>query len=117
VADILVIEDEATMRDLLEKFMVLMGYRVHFAQDGREGLNMLKNENSYKAVLTDIGMPDVDGHDVIRHIRSSEKSHIPVVAITGLNESQLENNQFDLVLQKPFSLEQLKSALESMIPL
>jgi CheY-like chemotaxis protein len=60
-------------------------------------------------------MPEINGNDVARHIKNSEKYHTPILAITGLRDSTLQSDLFDLVIQKPFNLMILKSALESLI--
>lgn len=112
---ILVIDDEKSIRILLKDFLTKIGYRVHVAKNGWEGIRLLNGNNKYDAVLTDIGMPEINGNDVAHHIRSSEKSHTPIVAITGLRNSLLQSALFDLVIQKPFNLIMLKSSLESLI--
>ena len=112
---ILVIDDEKSIRILLKDFLTKIGYRVHVAKNGWEGIRLFNGNNKYDAVLTDIGMPEINGNDVARHVRSSEKSHTPIIAITGLRNSLLQIALFDLVIQKPFNLIMLKSSLESLI--
>jgi CheY-like chemotaxis protein len=113
---ILIIDDEDSIRQLLKECLTKWGYHVQLAKDGWEGIRRINDERKYDAILTDIGMPELDGNDVAIHIRSSEKSHTPIIAITGLRNSSLQSALFDLVIQKPFNLIMLKSSLESLIP-
>ena len=82
---------------LLENFLTRLGYQVHVAKDGKEGISLLRCDHKYEVVLTDISMPNIDGYDVARHIRASGMPQIPIVAITGLSESTVQKNLFDLV--------------------
>lgn len=113
---ILIIDDEQSIRNLLKDFLTKLGYHVHIAKDGWEGIHLLNSDRKYDAVLTDIGMPEINGYDVAHHIRNSEKPHTPVLAITGLGDSPFQNNLFDLVIKKPFNLKKLQNALQSIIP-
>jgi CheY-like chemotaxis protein len=110
---ILIIDDEGSMRQLLKECLTKWGYHVQLAKDGWEGIRMINDECKYDAILTDIGMPDIDGKDVANHIKKSERPHTPIMAITGLNYKNGEN-LFNYILRKPFRLEQLKVALESL---
>ena len=111
---ILVIEDEELIREILENFLAKLGYRVHVAKDGREGIRLLNGDCKYDAVLTDIGMPGITGNDIVRHIRNSESPHTPVLAITGLRTLDSQSNLFDMVIQKPFNLKKIQIALQSL---
>ena len=111
---ILVIDDEESIRELLENFLTKLGYRVHVAKDGREGIRLLNRDCKYGAVITDIGMPEINGNDIVRHIRNSETPHTPVLAITGLGALDSQSNLFDMVIQKPFNLKKIQIALQSL---
>ena len=112
---ILLIDDEPSIRDLLKDFLTQLGYLVHTAKDGWEGIRLLNGECKFDAVLTDIGRPEIDGNDIARHVKKSEKHPIPVMAITGLSDSQHQSDLFDCVIRKPFNLNQLKIVLQSLI--
>lgn len=112
---ILLIDDEESIRELLKDFLSILGYRVHVANDGREGIRLLNGYLKYDAVLTDIGMPGIDGNEVARHVRGSENPHMPVLAITGLHESHLQTDLFDMIIQKPFNLKKIQTALRALI--
>jgi CheY-like chemotaxis protein len=65
-------------------------------------------------VLTDIGMPEVSGYDIVRHIKKSNGPHIPVLAITGLRDNSFQSRLFDAVIEKPFNLKKLERILQSL---
>jgi CheY-like chemotaxis protein len=112
---ILLIDDEVSIRELLIDFLTQIGYHVHSAKDGREGLRLLESDRDFDAILTDIEMPEVNGIDVVRHIKASEKHQLPVLAITGMCDSHCQRNLFDFVIEKPFDLKKLQTALHTLI--
>jgi excisionase family DNA binding protein len=82
-ARVLVVDDEATIRDLLSKTLALAEYDVDLAPDGRTALERLRII-PYDLLITDLKMPGVDGLAVIREARRL-KADIPVIIITGFS--------------------------------
>jgi excisionase family DNA binding protein len=80
---VLVVDDEATIRDLLSKTLALAEYDVDLAPDGRTALERLR-VIPYDLLITDLKMPGVDGLAVIREARRL-KADIPVIIITGFS--------------------------------
>jgi excisionase family DNA binding protein len=80
---VLVVDDEATIRDLLSKTLALAEYDVDLAPDGRTALERLRMI-PYDLLITDLKMPGVDGLAVIRVARRL-KADIPVIIITGFS--------------------------------
>lgn len=80
---VLVVDDEASIRDLLSKTLALAEYDVHLAPDGRTALERLRMV-PYDLLITDLKMPGVDGLAVIREARRM-KPDIPVIIITGFS--------------------------------
>src|SRR5690242_4137865 len=78
---VLVVDDEASIRDLLSKTLALAEYDVDLAPDGRAALDRLR-VMPYDLLITDLKMPGVDGLSVIREARRL-KTDLPVVIITG----------------------------------
>src|SRR5690242_5026743 len=78
---VLVVDDEASIRDLLSKTLALAEYDVDLAPDGRTALDRLRIM-PYDLLITDLKMPGVDGLSVIREARRL-KTDLPVVIITG----------------------------------
>jgi excisionase family DNA binding protein len=103
-ARILVVDDEATIRDLLSKTLALAEYDVDLAPDGRTALERLRLV-PYDLLITDLKMPGVDGLAVIREARRL-KADIPVIIITGFSTEASAIEAINLgvsgYLTKPF---------------
>jgi putative two-component system response regulator len=83
---VLVADDTATIRSLFEKLLAADGYQVISVANGLEALDAI---NLYRpdVILTDVGMPGVDGIEICRRLKSDPATHFtPVVLITGLSE-------------------------------
>lgn len=109
---LLIIDDDDILRGLLQKFFTKIGYQVSVAKNGKEGISLFKSSYDFDAVITDIDMPGMDGFAVSHLIRNSKKPHIPIMAITGRGLFSFQNNKFDIVLSKPFSLDNLESKVK-----
>jgi signal transduction histidine kinase len=86
-AKILVIEDEAEVRESYKDMFALFGYEVEAVSNGREGLSLI-NKKDYDVVVTDLNMPEMDGLEVLRYIKK-RKPFVEVIVITGF--ATLEN--------------------------
>ncbi|BAS16339.1 transcriptional regulatory protein YycF [Arthrobacter sp. Hiyo8] len=75
-----VIEDDTDMRNLIGGILLEWGFEVHTASRGREGVDMVRN-TSPDVVTVDVGLPDIDGLEVLRQIRQFSNAHI--VMLTG----------------------------------
>ncbi len=111
--NILVIDDEDTVLDSLRNTLEYLGYSVTVAHDGEEGLEFFNNGYNFSLVITDISMPRMNGNAVAKYIRSSDKSDMPIVAITGSGEDDIDKELFNFVLSKPFDLEVLVDVVRS----
>ena len=80
---ILVVDDEASIRDLLSKTLALADYDVDVATDGRSAVERLRML-AYDLLITDLKMPGMDGLGVIREARRL-KADLPVIIITGFS--------------------------------
>ena len=108
---ILVIDDEKGIQQLIRQALTRFGHQVETAADGREGIQKFDDGN-FDIVITDICMPGIDGNGVVAHIRKSNKQSIPVIAISG-TPWELEAENFDMVLPKPFPLKNLVESIHS----
>jgi excisionase family DNA binding protein len=101
---VLVVDDEATIRDLLSKTLALAEYDVDLAPDGRAALDRLRMI-PYDLLITDLKMPGVDGLTVIREARRL-KADLPVIIITGFSNEASAIEAVNLgvsgYLTKPF---------------
>jgi excisionase family DNA binding protein len=101
---VLVVDDEASIRDLLAKTLALAEYDVDLAPDGRAALERLRII-PYDLLITDLKMPGVDGLTVIREARRL-KPDLPVIIITGFSTEASAIEAINLgvsgYLTKPF---------------
>ena len=116
-ARILVIEDERGVRKLLSDILIGGGHEVETAPNGREGMKIFK-KGKFDLVFTDLGMPGMTGLQVAGTIKKID-GKTPVVLITGwelqLKDSELKKSGINLVVNKPFKMEQvLRLVQESM---
>ena len=83
---ILCIDDEPQVRLLLRECLTDLGHRVTTASSGKQGVDMfctaLQTGHAYESVITDLGMPGIDGHQVARSIKAASPD-TPVVMLTG----------------------------------
>jgi excisionase family DNA binding protein len=109
---ILVVDDEASIRDLLSKTLALADYDVDLAPDGRTALDRLRIA-PYDLLITDLKMPGVDGLTVIREGRRL-RPDIPVVIITGYSSEASAIEAVNLgvsgYLTKPFRVPRVLAA-------
>ena len=110
---LLVIDDEASTRDLLKMSLESDGYTVFVAEDGPKGLEIFARENP-PVVLTDIKMPGMDGIEVLRRVKE-QSPDTEVIVITGHGEMNLAVQALHLeasdFINKPISDEGLAVAL------
>jgi two-component system response regulator PilR (NtrC family) len=114
---ILVIDDEADIRELIELTLARMGLDADCVGSVGEALAMLK-EKRYQLCLTDMRLPDGDGLDIVRHINESALD-TPVAVITAYSSAEnavaaLKIGAFDYI-SKPVSLEQLRTLVKSAL--
>jgi len=115
MSTILVIDDEKGILQLMHQALTKYGHDVETADDGQEGIRKF-DDGCFDIVITDIRMPVIDGNAVVAHIRNSKKQSIPVIAISG-TPWLLEDDNFDMVLPKPFPLKQLIESIRSLATL
>jgi PAS domain S-box-containing protein len=116
---ILVIDDEDKVRELLCDILVGSGHEVEIARNGREGIELFKKKE-FDLVFTDLGMPEMSGWKVAKEIKMINKN-TPVALITGWNvqfqQSEMEENGVDLIVNKPFQLDQVLRLVQEGIEL
>jgi signal transduction histidine kinase len=113
-AHVLVVEDDVDTRDMLRLTLELAGHRVAVAGTGREAIERAAELNP-EVMLIDIGLPDVDGHEVARRVRARAGQAIFLVALTGYGRAEdvlrAEQAGFDAHVLKPATVDALASVL------
>ncbi len=115
---ILVADDEAVILELMTDVLVDEGYTVETAQNGHEAMAMLKENDEFVVLLTDIMMPEMDGIELIRAARQLYPSLIPIVmtgfATLDTARAAVKEGAYDYIL-KPFSLTEIKLAVSNAL--
>lgn len=104
---ILVVDDEITNRDILQRMLVRQGYSVSLASGGRQAQELIRL-NAYDLVLLDIMMPEMDGIAVLKAARQQfSMTELPIIMATALDETDQVANALSLgandYLTKPFN--------------
>ena len=116
---ILAVDDEVHILELLKYNLETNGYTVITVETGEAALDLLSNEK-IDAVLLDVMLPQIDGLEVLRRIRNTEKiKKIPVILLTA------KSDEFDKVLgletgaddyiAKPFQIGELSARVEALL--
>ncbi len=113
---ILVVDDEASIRRILETRLKMAGYNVVTAEDGEEAVELF-NKTNPDIVILDVMMPKMDGYGVTREIR--RVSDIPIIILTALGDvseriTGLELGADDYVI-KPFSPKELEARVKAVL--
>jgi DNA-binding NtrC family response regulator len=115
---ILCIDDDAQVRQLLNDCLTHFNHRVMVASGGKHGMELfrtalLKNQ-PYEVVITDLGMPEIDGHHVARTIKA-ESPNTPVIMMTGWGTIMSDEGdtalEVDAVVGKPPDMQELNDLL------
>ena len=113
--NILVVEDDQSIREGIAAFLSEFGYTMVEAKDGQEAL--LKFNKELHLVILDIQIPFVNGLTVLKEIRKQSK--LPVLILTAFSDEEYKIEAFtslaDGYMEKPFSLPLLKARIDSLI--
>lgn len=97
---ILLIEDDAYVRDLYKTVLEKEGYKIDIAEDGEEALEMVSPEtgNTYDLILLDIMLPKLTGIEVLKELKAegSNTKSIPVYLLTNLGEEGVINEAYKI---------------------
>ena len=114
---ILVIEDNAELSEQIRSSLEYALYVVDVAFDGEQGLFLGETEH-YDAVILDLGLPKLDGLNVLQHWRASD-NHVPVLILTSRHTWHEKvaglRAGADDYLAKPFEFEEILARLEALI--
>jgi PAS domain S-box-containing protein len=109
---VLVVEDEPTVRTMAVRTLEEAGFRVYQANDGREALDLIEGPAAQvDLVVTDLGMPEMDGHELARRLRASRPA-LPVLYMSGYGDDAGSVTPF---LQKPFAPDDLVDRVATVL--
>lgn len=118
---VLVVDDEAAVRDVIHRVLVRLGYEVESVGDGQTALARLQAHlGRYALVLTDLTMPPPAGDAIVTHIRQLQAG-LPIIVMTGYTTHDVATKlglELHLtVLAKPFTSTELQSAIQAALGL
>lgn len=113
---ILVVDDEATIREVVRRYLELEGFQVYEAADGFEALDAIKAHQPDLLVL-DLMLPGIDGLSLTQHLRQDRE--IPIIMLTAKGEASDRIRGLDLgaddYITKPFSPQELVSRVRAVL--
>ena len=120
--NILYVEDNEDNMKLVQRALEARGYRLLQAMRGLDGVAIAETEQ-VDLILLDINLPDIDGHEVARRLRSSPKhelSRVPIIAVTanalkGDAQKALDAG-CDVYMSKPINIRELWARVEAFVP-
>ena len=114
-ATVLVVEDDASTREMYRQALAASGHRTITVADGLGALRHLEGDRPDVVVL-DLMLPTLGGHDVYQELRANpDTREIPVVIVTGSDARNLDPNDFRFFLRKPVSPETLTRIVEDAL--
>jgi DNA-binding response OmpR family regulator len=118
---ILIIDDEAVVREAVEDILESVDIHVFSAGDGYEGVTVFTaNKDSINGVLLDMKMPGLSGPDTLRELRQIDP-HIPVILSSGYSEDETKRAIADqgpaIFLPKPYNFDELIAKVEELLRL
>lgn len=111
---VLYIDDDSRVRTVISDMLKQLGQTVDLAETGAVGLAKFRS-NDYDLVITDLGMPDMHGYDLVGYVKRLNPS-IPIIMVTGWGKSLSEETptqriEPDFTLAKPPTLAMLRDAI------
>ncbi|MFO7540165.1 MAG: response regulator transcription factor [Chloroflexota bacterium] len=118
LGDILVVDDEASVVEVVALYLRREGFSVRLARDGREALTAVR-ERLPALVVLDVMLPQVDGLEIMRRLRQDPTSDLPIILLTARSQETdriygLELGADDYVT-KPFSPAELVSRVKAVL--
>lgn len=114
---ILIVDDNPNMSVLLSDILEIFDFQGIHASDGSDALDQLR-QGRYDMVFTDLRMPNMDGHDLLKAIKAEHPS-MPVVVVTGYSgadtRDEVLSEKADGFLSKPFKVNDIQSLLTSLL--
>jgi len=114
---VLLVEDDPTTSKSIELMLTHANLNVYTTDLGEEGIDLAKLYD-YDLILLDLGLPDMDGHDVLRQLRLA-RVETPILILTGADDTESKIKGFgfgaDDYLTKPFHREELVARIHAII--
>jgi|SRR5262249_34595288 len=115
---ILIIDDDADIRELLRIILEGEGYHVNLAADGFDALEQLKAGARPALILLDLMTPRMDGEEFLKRLRHGPYAKTPVIIMSGHSAAEKASNELKAVccLPKPVEFEELLTTVKRFMP-
>ena len=114
---LLLVEDHDSTRDVLARILRRAGHQVHGAASGAQALDLLKSLGPFDAVISDLGLPDQNGFELLRQIHTAQP-RVPAIALSGYGMDEdvkrAKDAGFMAHLVKPVPFDQLRVLLDQV---
>ena len=111
---VLIVDDEPSVREFLAFVLEDEGFEVATACDGCEALKKVEQKPP-DLIVTDLMMPQMDGYDLIDHLRQERAPVKAIIAMSAINVARGRQLEADLFLAKPFEVEQVVTSVQSLL--
>jgi two-component system chemotaxis response regulator CheY len=117
---IMTVDDSATMRQMVGFTLKTAGYEVVEAIDGKEALTRLSGEKPFDMIITDLNMPNLDGIELIRQVRTDPNHRFTPIILLTTESDELKKQMGKAAgatgwIVKPFKPEQLLAVIKKVL--
>jgi two-component system OmpR family response regulator len=112
---ILVIDDNKEITEAISFYFESVDISSVITNNGRDGLQMIKDRNDFDLILLDIAMPEFTGLDIINELKNDNllsSKNIVFFTASNINEEELMSQGAKGIIRKPISIEELQHAIE-----
>ena len=121
--NVLYIEDNPDNTTLVRRALEARGYKLLHAPNGIKGVSLAEAED-IQLILLDINLPDIDGYEVARRLRASDKRELTTVPIIAVTANALKGDAqraldagCDVYMSKPINIRELWARVEAFVPM
>ena len=112
---VMIVEDDADTREMLERFLQLEGFDVRTAANGQIALEALQADSALCVILLDLMMPVMNGYEFYAKMREIPGDHPPVIVVSAVAPMRAELPGIHATLPKPFEFSQLLSRVATAV--
>ena len=110
---ILYVEDEVLVLNVLTRLLKMQGFEVDSAKNGAEGLNLYE-KSDYDLVITDLAMPELDGFELIKNVKSNFENQKIFVTTAYREEAERIKNMVDEIYLKPVDIHDIIKGINQL---
>ena len=115
---VLVVDDDAGIREILSDMLAMSGYEVQTSPDGFSALEAM-NGHEFDLIITDLGMPGMSGLELAANVHQTNPE-LPIAMITGwgiqLNDAEIQQKGIKSITAKPFRISEMRRVVEELLP-